>query len=239
MGKTKKGQKAKLDIVTQSRDVFNRRGIHMTLGELASELGLGVSFITNHFRTKDHLIVAIAEDFNARNREIELAFSANQELSLLRYARHFSVMMDNQYLHRCAIVAIFSFINAEKELFREIREYYPRSKDSVRLFVRSLVAAGYLEPSILQRKGYDIFAFQFVNLFMSWVVDHALFNVDKTYEDMKPIYLAGIMSSLYPYFTEKGRREYDGLNFRKISQCQEAYSDRFQRSDNLNASVVT
>jgi AcrR family transcriptional regulator len=222
MGKTKKGQKAKLEIVTQSRDVFNRRGIHITLGELASELGLGVSFITNHFRTKDHLIVAIAEEFNTRNQEIEKLFSGIPEFSLQRYARHFSAMMDNQYLHRCAIIAIFSYINAEKELFREIREYYPRSKDSVRLFVKGLVAEGYLEPSILQRKGYDNFAFQFVNLFMSWVVNHALFNVDKTYHEMKPVYLAGIMSSLRPYFTEKGRLEYEGLNFRKISQAQEA-----------------
>jgi AcrR family transcriptional regulator len=222
MGKTKKGQKAKLEIVTQSRDVFNRRGIHITLGELASELGLGVSFITNHFRTKDHLIVAIAEEFNTRNQEIEKLFSGIPEFSLQRYARHFSAMMDNQYLHRCAIIAIFSYINAEKELFREIREYYPRSKDSVRLFVKGLVAEGYLEPSILQRKGYDNFSFQFVNLFMSWVVNHALFNVDKTYDEMKPVYLAGIMSSLRPYFTEKGRLEYEGLNFRKISQAQEA-----------------
>jgi hypothetical protein len=84
------------------------------------------------------------------------------------------------------------------------------------------VAEGYLESSILQRKGYDNFAFQFVNIFMSWVVNHALFNVDKTYDEMKPVYLAGIMSSLRPYFTEKGRLEYEGLNFRKISQAQEA-----------------
>ncbi len=239
MGKTKKGQKAKLDIVTQSRDVFNRKGIHITLGELASELGLGVSFITNHFRTKDHLIVAIAEEFNSRNREIEKVFSDTKELSLQRYARHFSAMMDNQYLHRCAIIAIFSFINAEKELFREIREYYPRSKDSVKLFVKSLVAGGYLEPSILQRKDYEIFAFQFVNLFMSWVVNHALFNVDKTYEEMKPVYLAGILSSLRPHFTDKGRQEFEALNFRKISHAQEPVPAVIQRSDSLNASVVT
>jgi AcrR family transcriptional regulator len=218
MGKTKKGQKAKIEIVTQSRDVFNRRGIHITLGELASELGLGVSFITNHFRTKDHLIVAIADEFNTRNREIEQEFSDGGSVNLLSYARMFSTMMDNQFLHRCAIIAIFSFINAEKELFREIREHYPRSKDSVRLFVRSLVEAGYVEPSILQRKSYEVFAFQFVNLFMSWVTNHALFNVDKTYEEMKPIYLAGIMSSLRPFFTEKGKEEFDGLNFKKISQ---------------------
>lgn len=218
MGKTKKGQKAKQEIVTQARDVFNRRGIHITLGELASEMGLGVSFITNHFRTKDHLIVAIAEEFNERNKEIESVFAAEPGVSLTRYAKKFSVMMDNQYLHRSAIIAIFSFINAEKELFRDIRDYYPRSKDSIRIFVRNLVDAGYLEPSILQRKGYEVFAFQFVNLFMSWVTNHALFNVDKTYEEMKPVYLSGILSSLRPYFTEKGRTEFEGLNFRRISQ---------------------
>ncbi len=218
MGKTKKGQKAKIEIVTQSRDVFNRRGIHITLGELASELGLGVSFITNHFRTKDHLIVAIADEFNDRNREIEQVFSADPGVSLLRYGRMFSAMMDNQYLHRCAIIAIFSFINAEKELFREIREHYPRSKESVKVFVRSLVDAGYMDPSILKPKGYDVFAFQFVNLFMSWVTNHALFNVDMTYEEMKPVYMAGIMSSLRPFFTDKGKEEFDSLNFEKISQ---------------------
>ena len=216
MGKTKKGQKAKLEIVTQSRDVFNRKGIHITLGELASELGLGVSFITNHYRTKDHLIVAIAGEFNERNREIEAAFAAEPGVSLSRFARMFSAMMDNQYLHRCAIIAIVSFINAEKELFREIKDAYPRSRESVRIFVKSLSDAGYVDPVLLQLKNYEVFSFQFVNLFMAWVVNHSLFNVDKTYEEMKPAYLAGILASLRPYFTPKGRDEFDGLNFRKI-----------------------
>jgi hypothetical protein len=75
-----------------------------------------------------------------------------------------------------------------------------------------------MDPSILQPKGYDVFAFQFVNLFMSWVTNHALFNVDMTYEEMKPVYLAGIMSSLRPFFTDKGKEEFDSLNFEKISQ---------------------
>jgi AcrR family transcriptional regulator len=216
MGKTKKGQKAKLEIVTQSRVVFNRKGIHITLGELASELGLGVSFITNHYRTKDHLIVAIADEFNERNRDIEAAFSAETGISLSRFARMFSAMMDNQYLHRCAIIAIFSFINAEKELFREIKDAYPRSRESVRIFVKSLSDAGFVDPILLQRKNYEIFSFQFVNLFMSWVVNHALFNADRTYLEMKPSYLAGILASLRPYFTQKGHEEFDALNFRKI-----------------------
>lgn len=220
MGKTKKGRRAKLEIVNQSRDAFNRKGIHMTLGELASELGLGVSFITNHFRTKDHLIVAIADDFNERNRAIEATFSEFPGINLLRYARMFSAMMDNQYLNRSAIVAIFSIVSAEKELFREIKEAYPRSRQSVRIFVKTLVGAGYLEANILQRKGYEVFCFQFVNLFMSWVVNHALFNADRTYADMKPVYLAGIMSSLRPFLTSKGLQEFEALNFRKI--CREA-----------------
>lgn len=222
MGKTKKGQKAKLEIVTQSRDVFNRKGIHITLGELASELGLGVSFITNHYRTKDHLIVAIADEFNERNREIEASFAKEPEVSLLRYARMFSAMMDNQYLHRCAIIAIFSFINAEKELFRDIKDTYPRSRESVRVFVKSLSDAGYVDPVLLQRKNYEVFSFQFVNLFMSWVVNHALFNVDRTYEEMKPSYLAGILASLRPYFTQKGRDEFEALNFRKLGVISSA-----------------
>jgi hypothetical protein len=35
---------------------------------------------------------------------------------------------------------------------------------------------------------------------------------------MKPVYLAGIMSSLRPFFTDKGKEEFDSLNFEKISQ---------------------
>jgi hypothetical protein len=83
--------------------------------------------------------------------------------------------------------------------------------------VEALVATGHLEPSVLLPEAYEVFRFQFINLFMAWVVNLELFDYDRGYEAMKPVYLEGIVNCLLPHMTPFGREEFNRLKFKELA----------------------
>ena len=96
MSKLSKGQLSRKKIINDAREVFNRKGSQITIQELALELGEGVSYITNHYRTKDHLIVAIAGEYEEKYYEI-LAKNGYDLSTMEKVARFVSAVMDLQY----------------------------------------------------------------------------------------------------------------------------------------------
>jgi hypothetical protein len=59
----------------------------------------------------------------------------------------------------------------------------------------------------MEEKTYEVFHFQLTNLFTNWVINLELYDIGKTYTEMKPVYLKGIISIFLPFLTEKGFRE--------------------------------
>ncbi|MCC6412838.1 MAG: TetR/AcrR family transcriptional regulator [Saprospiraceae bacterium] len=217
MEKLTKGLKAKNEIITRATEVFNQKGIHTTLNELAEELGQSISYITNHFRTKDYLFVAIAQRYEAQHKEINVRFNEEPGFNLNKVVRLFSAIMDNQYTYRCSIIAVFASSNSQKALFQQVNESFVNSRNNIRQFVEALVATGYLDPRALSPTAYEVLKFQFINLFMAWLVNLELFDYEMGYEAMKPIYLEGILNCLLPHMTPFGSEAYSKLNFTKLS----------------------
>ncbi|MDX2133453.1 MAG: TetR family transcriptional regulator [Saprospiraceae bacterium] len=220
INKTKKGRKTQEDIIAHAKAVFNRKGISITLNELADELGQGLSYITNHFRTKDHLFVAIAQAYEGQLAGLLMTYYAEPDISFLKIARLFSDIMDQQFEHRCAIIAILVATNNQKELFKQVTESYASNRSGIRRFAESLVAAGYLQPEILEDNAFEVFNFQFVNLFTTWMVNLELYDPGKGYACMKPIYLKGIFNTFNAYLTTTGKADFEALDFEAI--CRNA-----------------
>lgn len=216
ISKTNKGRKTKEEIIAQAKEVFNQKGISITLSELAGELGHGLSYITNHFRTKDHLFVAIAQAYEIQFQAILLRYDAQPGISLLKIAQIFSDIMDQQYAFRCAIIAIFASSSSQKVLYKQVAESYPNNKAGIRELTSTLVETGYLEPKILEEESHEVFNFQFVNLFMTWVVNLELYDQEKTFKQMKPIYLRGILQCFLPYLTPSGKQALEALDIEAI-----------------------
>ena len=71
----------------------------------------------------------------------------------------------------------------------------------------SLVKQGSLSERLLHTDVFPVFLFKFVNLFTTWVISLEIYDSDKSYEEMKPIYLRGIFSCFVPFLTEQGNAE--------------------------------
>lgn len=213
MRKLTKGQLSRQKIIKESRDVFNNKGIQITIQELATELGEGVSYITNHYRTKDHLIVAIANDYE--EKFYEFLKGLNEEFNSLGHlAQLISSVMDLQYEYRCAILAIVATSNSQKVLFKQVQESYQKNLSNFAGLVHLLVSNNILKKEALGKEELAVIRFQYVNLHTTWVVSLELYDHPVPYKKMKALYLKGILSSLLPYLTPKGAKQFKSIDFR-------------------------
>lgn len=211
----RKGELSRNKIVEQAREVFNRKGSQITIQELAKELDEGVSYITNHFRTKDHLIVAIAAQYEQKYYEI-FQMTGEDLGSMDKIARFVSSIMDLQYDYRCAILSVVASSNSQKVLFKQIQESYHKNVANFAAFAGMLVHFKLVKDQLLQKEELNVFQFQYVNLHTTWVVSLELYDHPAGYKKMKPLYLQGILNCLLPYFTAKGMKQYKALDFKKI-----------------------
>lgn len=215
MSKLSKGQLSRKKIISEAREVFNRKGSQITIQELALELGEGVSYITNHYRTKDHLIVAIAGEYEEKYYELLQGMAVDLS-TLEKVARFVAAVMDLQYNYRCAILAVVASSSSQKVLFKQIQESYHKNVANFSAFIQLMVSNKMVGELLLQKEELSVFRFQYVNLHTTWVVSLELYDHPAGYKKMKPLYLKGIINCFLPYLTPNGMKQYKALDFKKI-----------------------
>lgn len=215
MSKLSKGQLSRKKIISEAREVFNRKGSQITIQELALELGEGVSYITNHYRTKDHLIVAIAGEYEEKYYELLQKIAVDLS-TLEKVARFVSAVMDLQYDYRCAILAVVASSSSQKVMFKQIQESYNKNVANFSAFIQLMVSNKMVGEVLLQKEELSVFRFQYVNLHTTWVVSLELYDHPAGYRKMKPLYLRGIINCFLPYLTPNGMKQYKALDFKKI-----------------------
>jgi hypothetical protein len=102
---------------------------------------------------------------------------------------------------------IVSSLKGIDEMKTHISQTYANSRLNIRALIEAHVQAGSLKSQILTEDTYDVFLFQFTNLFTNWVINLELYDNGKEYASLKPIYLKGIISVFLPFLTEKGKIE--------------------------------
>jgi AcrR family transcriptional regulator len=203
MGSYTKGIQSREYLINQAREILNENGLELTLGKLANRLGITLGKLTYHFPTRDHLFIAISETYEARLSQLLAANSIDSpcfEMLISLSAR----IMDLQYEYRCAIRYVAASVNRQTELSKHISGSYKNSRTRTRQMVQALIAAGELTEKILDEPFYGSFHFCWTNLFTTWVINLEIYDNDKTYQEMKPIYLRGIFSVYKPYLTPNG-----------------------------------
>ncbi len=209
-----KGIKSKGELLEQARVLLNEEGLGITLADLASKMNMTQGKITYHFPTKDHLFVALAqryEDIQMNRRSVQFPGDFDLGVFFLRSAE----AMDNQYDYRCVIRYIATSVKAQSALFEHSRSYYKKNKEIISRVIEALVEVKSLSPKILDPAIYDILLFQFTSLFTTWVINLEIYDTDKTYQEMKPVYRKGIFACFTPFTTRKGKTELKkvGLEF--------------------------
>ena len=208
MANYKKGIEMRQHIIREARMVFNDEGLHLTLDQLAGKLNLTKGRITNYFPTKDDLFVALSKDYDIRFQELTAQFGGERKVSFEWLVKVFSAVMDLQYQYRSAIIFVATTSSSQKEMHNQITKSFKTNSKQVSQSVESLLNAGLVKPVILDPKVFEVFCFQYVNLFTTWVISLEIYNSSSSYKKMKPVYLKGIFGCFYPYLTKKGLGQY-------------------------------
>lgn len=201
-----KGKQSRDEIINSAREIFNTHSIQITLAKLAEMMNTTLGRLTHHFNNKDMLFIAIARDYEVKLAEMRSQRSY-ENLTMDIFINRASEVMDLQYEYRCAMRYIVSSLKGSEEIKTHLQETYMNSRSNIRKTIEAHVNAGSLQPRVLTGEVYEIFLFQLTNLFTNWVINLELYDVNKTYAEVKPIYLKGIVYIFLPFLTEKGRQE--------------------------------
>ena len=206
MSEYTKGKQSREEIINSARQIFNEHGIQLTLVNLADFMDTTLGRLTYHFRNKDLLFIAIAQDYEVKLLELRNNRNIDQ-ISLSNFVYTFTQVMDLQYDYRCAMRYIISSVNSSDEMKKHLQVTYSNNREQIRKTIEAYVNGGSLQSRILCKETYEVFLFQFTNLFTNWVINLELYDNDKEYTEIKPVYLNGIISVFIPFLTEKGQQE--------------------------------
>ena len=216
--KLNKGQNTRQIIIDKARHIFNENGLNITLEMIAANMGLTKSRITNHFATKESLFLAILRDYENVLARVAGEIKLADAVEFSEIAGCLSVIMDVQYEYRCGMAYITLVTQSQHELHKHISENYERNVRNIFKRVEKMVSRGILKSDILIKYNFNTFVFQYTNLLTTWVINLILYDYEKGYAKMKPLYLYAALSCYKPYLTSKGEQEIATLDFRSISK---------------------
>lgn len=209
--KKSKGKKTKENILFEARKIFNEEGIFLTLSELSKLIGMTIGGITNHFPTKEYLFVGLSEQYEIELNDFTARFQLGPDLDFQRLTMFFSEVMDIQYKHR-SVILFFSVMHQSQTLMMaQVMKTWVNRQSRLEGLANLLVNSGLLNSTILEPKEFVIFRFQYVNLFTTWMMSYSLYDSEKSFESMKPIYMSGIMRAFEKHLTETGKSQLEAL----------------------------
>jgi AcrR family transcriptional regulator len=210
-----KGEATRRSIVEQARIIFNERGIDITLENIAREMGISKSRISNHFPTKDSLFMAILKEYETELAQLVVALhEKGYGDSLQSYVDGLGDMMDVQFKYRCGIIYLNLLSPSQHELKAHTQETFQRNQLSIRSRFQKLIRANVLDEKILEEPHWSAFVFVYVNLLTQWVVYFDMYDSPAEYAQCKSKYLRGIIHHAYgPFLKTKGKKELEQLRF--------------------------
>jgi AcrR family transcriptional regulator len=206
--KQRKGNKTSDSIVDEVNRLLNRTETMLTLDEIASELKLNRSRITNYFPKKELLILAIYHRFtNKLNKLIDKYHPDNEKISMGNLVSYYSKIMDLLYDYRFAISYLFANPLNDDELSEHLQETYSANKNRLLNRVKILIDNGLIDKSLQDPEHFEAFSFQHANLLTTWIISFRLYDRKSGYKNMKPVYLRGLLNCYFMFLTEEGKKE--------------------------------
>jgi AcrR family transcriptional regulator len=207
MQKTTKGALTRQFIVTEARRVFNENGISLTLGELASKMGVTIGRITNHFRTKDHLFIGLSDDYENHFNELMKSFSWNGEVNLTKLAELIKGIMLLQYEHRCLMLFVCATGLNQDLLINQVSARWSHNSSRFSNLITGLVVSKIMEKRVLEKENLEVLKFQHINLLTTWLVSNTIYDKHHSLNKNMNKYLKGILLTFHPHLTTKGKNE--------------------------------
>lgn len=220
--KLAKGEETRKVIVDTARKTFNEKGVSITLDTLAKEMGIPKGRITNHFATKEKLFLAILADYEQQLTQLRTTDQNSYETrTMTELVLLLSTAMDLQYEYRCAILFLAVLSPGQEEMRTKIHQGKARNTQIIKIRMAGMVKQGLLEKRILNDNEYELLVFVYLNTMTQWVIYFDMYDQDRGYETMKPIYIQSIIEHVYgPYLTAKGRKQWKAIDVRELIRPQ-------------------
>lgn len=210
----KRGEISVNRIIESCIETFNAKGLDITLNQLAIELNISRGRINHYFPTKDLLLVAIARKYEEELAAIRDTFKySTEENFLFDQIKLYALIMDNQYRFRCVTIYASGTSSSRNEMIQQINNQFKGTKERFLALTERLIALGYLKSEALEVNNLEVFRFKFVTMFTSWVIHHEIYDKDKSYEEVKPIYLKAIASCFLDFALPKTIAQLDAIDF--------------------------
>ena len=221
MEKIAQGDLTRKLILDTAKQIFNEKGINLTIENLAAEMGIPKGRLTNHFSTKDKLFLAIMSDYEeklagklAELKEYYLSKSLADVVSLI------SQVMDVQFDYRCAISFLTVLGPGQIELREQIQKGIRRNRANIHARIAAMVKNKLLIPDILEENRFESFIFIYVNVLTQWVNYYDMYDANLDFASAKPKYIRSILEHVYqPYLTRKGKKELQALDYSRLLQA--------------------
>lgn len=214
MTKFSKGEKTKKTIVKRVNTLFNKREMLLNWDEMAAELNLSRSRITNYFPRKELLILAIYYEFESTLKKFLENHHQNSEATSLEHLKaYYSDVMDLLFEYRFSISYVLVNPMNDEDLRSHISSTYSVNKIRLQERVTKLCQTGILDERLLLKENFDPFTFQHTNLLTTWVISYRLYDRNQDFLVIKPIYLKGILNCYLPYLTKEGQSQFEDLIF--------------------------
>jgi AcrR family transcriptional regulator len=216
--KLAKGELTRKHILDTARKAFNERGVNITLDNLANELNIPKGRITNHFATKDKLFLAILEDYEHGLADLRVKLKDLYECKKLSdIITIISEVMDLQFEYRCAILFLAVLSPGQEEFRIKTRETRSMNDIVVRHRMGNMVKHGLVDARVLEEEQFQLFLFIYFNTLSQWVIYYDMYDHDKDYNKMKPVYIKSIMEHVYgPYLTSKGKKQWKEIGLETL-----------------------
>lgn len=210
-----KGEATRKNIVEQARVIFNEQGIGITLENIAREMGISKSRISNHFPTKDSLFMAILRDYEGELATCLVSlYPTGFNTDFQAYVIGLGQIMDIQFKYRCGILYLNLLSPSQHELKQHVRENFERNTSAILGRLAGWVKDKILEERMLEEPAWSGFLFAYVNLLTQWVVHYDMYDSGKSYAECKQNYLRSTIIHLFtPYLTAKGKKIFSSLHF--------------------------
>lgn len=213
----KKGELSLLWLIDNCINVFNEKGLDITLNQLAIELGISRGRISHYFPTKDLLLVAIAQKYEEELTSIRENFRySTEENFLVDQIKLYALIMDNQYRFRCVTIYAAGTSSSRNEMIQQINNQFKGTKERFLALTERLIEFGYLKKEVLEFNNLDIFRFKFITIFTTWVIHLEIYDKDKSYKEVKPIYLKAIASCFLDFALPKAKNILDTIDYQLL-----------------------
>lgn len=199
-------KKTQEKILTNAIKLFNKNGVgNVRLQDIAKKAGISAGNLSYHYKLKKDLIENVlafmAESFKKMSSQNMGLVEQNDYTSVTK--NYISFQINHRFFYR-DILEISNYVPAAKELFeKQMEQVINFAKNGMYL----AVGKGFIKPEPHEGH-YHFFAKNTWAILNSWLVEREILGEEKV--SMHQVMLA-IWEFHYPYFTEKGQKEFNRL----------------------------